>query len=162
MLCPICKSKATFTKQGRLLCSSSVCETNTGVKPQKQPKSTSKPFKAIKTKGSEHSLQYQVIELLRANGIMAISTDVMSGLAYFSQTDHRRFAFINHHKKMGYIVGQSDLIVVMPDTIAFAELKKDKGKQSIEQIAFQKIVEKLGYEYTIWRSLDDVKDWMGM
>lgn len=45
VLCPICKAKASFTKSGKLLCSSSVCETNTNIKAVKSPTTKEKTAK---------------------------------------------------------------------------------------------------------------------
>ena len=109
---------------------------------------------------SEHKLQYAIVEYLKLRHITVLSTDVMSGLAYFSHKDPRRFAYINHQKKMGYIVGQSDLIILHKGKAYFAEIKTVKGKQSTEQKEFQALVESLGHEYLIWRSLDDVINWV--
>jgi hypothetical protein len=66
-------------------------------------------------------------------------------------------AFINHHKKMGYMKGQSDLIVLKKGGFCiFAELKTKKGVQSPDQKEFQRKVEELGFRYYIWRDVNDV------
>lgn len=52
--------------------------------------------------------------------------------------------------------GASDIIVFIPDTVIFLEIKREVGMQSIEQKEFQRKVEKLGYYYAIARSLDDL------
>ena len=104
---------------------------------------------------TEHSIQYQIVQYLRLKNILVFESDVMSGLQFFSHTDGRRFAFINHHKKLGYINGQSDLVIVTKKEVLFVELKTATGKQSPEQKIFQKNIEVLGYKYLIWKSLDD-------
>jgi len=109
---------------------------------------------------SEHKLQYAIVELLKLHRITVLSTDVMSGLAYFSQKDPRRFAFINHHKKMGYIVGQSDLIILHKGKMYFAEIKTASGKQTEKQKDFEKLIKELGYEYFIWHNIDEVMNFI--
>lgn len=103
----------------------------------------------------EHDIQYQIVQYLRLKNILVFESDVMSGLQFFNHTDNRRFAFINHHKKMGYIKGQSDLVIVTKKEILFCEIKSEKGKQSPEQKYFQKQIESLGYKYVLWKSIDD-------
>jgi hypothetical protein len=106
-------------------------------------------------KNNEHSLQANIVELLSIHHILVFETDVMSGLQFFGHTDRRRFAFINHHKKMGYVKGQSDLVIVLNDRVVFVEVKKEKGIVSKEQKDFKAEIEKRGHQYLTWRSLDD-------
>lgn len=113
---------------------------------------------AIKLEQTEHQLQYVIASYLRSRNIFFFETDVMSGLQYFPIKDKRRFAFIKHHTKMGYVKGQSDLVLVLKDRIVFIELKKKEGKQSKEQKEFERKVKELGFEYYVWRSLDDAKN----
>ena len=56
---------------------------------------------------------------------------------------------------MGMRKGVSDIIVLMPKRVIFVELKSDIGKQRPEQIEFQKIVEGLGFEYYVIRSIEE-------
>lgn len=58
---------------------------------------------------------------------------------------------------MGMRKGVSDIIVLLPKRVVFVELKSDIGKQRPEQIEFQKIVEGLGFEYYVIRSLEEFK-----
>lgn len=102
---------------------------------------------------SEHKLQYNIVELLNYYKIMFIQTDVMGGLAYFSHTDGRRYAFIAHHKKMGYRKGQPDLVLILPKETVYVEVK-DKGKQTPEQLDFQREVEARGQRYLVWDSIE--------
>lgn len=105
----------------------------------------------------EHDLQFQIVSFLRLSGYMVFQTDVMDGLKFCGNNQNMRMAFINHHKKMGYIKGQSDLIVLRKGgECVFAELKTKKGVQSREQKDFQKQVESLGFRYYIWRDVKDV------
>lgn len=57
---------------------------------------------------------------------------------------------------MGYVNGQSDLVIIFTNKVVFAEIKTSKGVQSKEQKKFQSIVESLGFQYVIFKSLDDV------
>ncbi len=60
------------------------------------------------------------------------------------------------------IKGASDfLAITAPDwgnDIHFIECKSDTGKQSADQKAFQEMVEKLGCEYILARTLEDVSE----
>lgn len=109
----------------------------------------------IKIGVSEHTLQAQISSILNSCKVPHFETDVMSGLQYFNHTDPRRFAFISHHKKIGYKAGQPDLVVLFKGKVFFVELKTKKGKQSKEQKEFAKILQEHGYTYLVWRSLDD-------
>lgn len=107
---------------------------------------------------SEHDLQKQIIAYLRLRKFLCFETDVMDGLKFFSPKDSRRFAFIKHHNDMGYIKGQPDLIILLPiGNVLFVEVKTSKGRQSPEQKAFQERVESLGFNYVIWRSVEDAE-----
>lgn len=103
----------------------------------------------------EHPLQKQIILLLRGLNIFCFQTDVMDGLK-FCTSQQARLSFINHHKAMGYVNGQSDLVIIFKNKVVFAEIKTTKGVQSKEQKKFQSIVESLGFQYVIFKSLDDV------
>jgi len=61
----------------------------------------------------------------------------------------------NYYQTMGVRKGCSDLIVVLKGKVLFIEMKTPKGKQSPEQIDFQRSVEAMGYEYYVVRSLDE-------
>lgn len=104
---------------------------------------------------SEHRLQYAIHTLLSRFGIVHFETDVMDALKYFGRNQRLRLGYISHHKKMGYTVGQPDLVVLASGKVYFVELKTEKGRQSKEQRQFQEIVTAKGYNYLIWRSLDD-------
>lgn len=62
---------------------------------------------------------------------------------------------------MGMRKGVSDIIVLLPKRVVFVELKSEIGKQRKEQIEFQKIVEGLGFEYYVVRSVDSFFDVIG-
>lgn len=124
---------------------------------------------------TEHQIQGQMVAYCKSQGILAFQTDVMSGLQYFSHKDPRRFAFIKHHEKMGYIKGQPDLVLVLDRGVVFVEVKTPQlyrmgkrgkliqdgkgGTQSDEQKAFQKTVQAMGHEYHL---CDNLNDFMGI
>lgn len=78
------------------------------------------------------------------------------GLLFMVQntaTDKRKGALL---KGMGLVPGVSDLIYLRPNSSPiFIELKTPTGKQSPEQIKWQRTIEANGYEYKIIRSLDE-------
>ena len=58
-------------------------------------------------------------------------------------------------KGEGVLAGFSDLIVVAFNSILFVEVKTEKGKQSALQKKFQSDIERLGFQYSVCRSLQD-------
>lgn len=61
----------------------------------------------------------------------------------------------------GTLHGVSDLIILLPNArTVFVEMKTQKGKQSDYQKEFEDSVKKLGFEYEIWRSIDDSIKWV--
>lgn len=64
------------------------------------------------------------------------------------------------YKKKHVVIkdGASDLIIVIPNKVLFIELKVGYNNQQINQIKFQKLIESLGYEYHIVRSLEQFKN----
>jgi len=62
-------------------------------------------------------------------------------------------------KATGVMAGVSDLILVLKNKIYFIELKAEKGVQSELQKKFQTKIEKLGFEYLIFNSLEKYKLW---
>jgi len=59
-------------------------------------------------------------------------------------------------KAEGVLAGVSDLVILLPNAKAvFVEVKTAKNGQQDTQKTFQSNVEKLGFKYIIWRSVDD-------
>ncbi len=61
-------------------------------------------------------------------------------------------------KATGLVAGVSDLIVIQPNRILFIELKIATGKQSQKQKDFQEVVQNLGFQYFVVRSLEEFKE----
>ncbi len=108
----------------------------------------------------EHAIQKSIVTVLRMAGYIVFDLDVMSGLQYFSHKDPRRFAFIKHHKAMGYEKGQPDIEIVTPSDTFYVEIKSGKGKQSKEQKSVQEELERLNKTYLIWSSIDDAVEFI--
>lgn len=58
----------------------------------------------------------------------------------------------------GFRKGAPDLIVGLNGKTYWLELKTDKGRQSIEQQAFQSIAPQFGAEYRVVRNIGDISD----
>lgn len=69
-------------------------------------------------------------------------------------------------KAEGVLAGFSDLIIVAHKKVLFVEVKTKQGCQSKLQEKFQADVERLGYQYSLCRSLPDfcltVNNWLKM
>jgi hypothetical protein len=62
-------------------------------------------------------------------------------------------------KGLGLTKGVADLTYLLPDgKMLFIEMKTEIGIQSKEQIAWQELVESLGFEYVICRSFEQFKE----
>jgi len=72
----------------------------------------------------------------------------------------------------GVLAGVSDLIILLPKRAIFIEIKKEEiiykqGKKTIKktyqnknQKIFESNVNKLGFEYYVWRSIDDAVEFV--
>ena len=107
----------------------------------------------------EHLFQQQVIQYLHMFNIFVFETDVMDGLKFLS-TQQQRLAFIQHHKNMGYVKGQPDLVAVLNNKVVFIELKTDKGRQSKEQKAVEQEIKNRGVDYIVVRSVEDLQNYL--
>lgn len=58
-------------------------------------------------------------------------------------------------KGEGVLAGFSDLIIIARENVLFVEVKTKRGYQSDLQAKFQSDVERLGFQYSICRSLDE-------
>ena len=58
----------------------------------------------------------------------------------------------------GLTKGVSDLVVLAPGKIIFAEVKNAKGVVSPEQREFGQSVQTLGHHFAIWRGIEDARN----
>lgn len=58
-------------------------------------------------------------------------------------------------KGEGVLAGFSDLIIIADNNVLFVEVKTKNGYQSESQKQFQSDVERLGFQYSVCRSLED-------
>ena len=97
--------------------------------------------------GPEEQLSLQICDLLRKQGI------------YFfhpANEGKRKFRAIRSFHNNGGIAGVADLVLLLKGgRCVFVELKADKNKQQKSQIAFEHAVRALGFEYYVWRDVDD-------
>ncbi len=67
-------------------------------------------------------------------------------------------------KGEGVLAGFSDIIIIADRNVFFVEVKTKAGRQSKRQKKFQADVERLGFQYSICRSLQDfqltVEKWL--
>ena len=67
-------------------------------------------------------------------------------------------------KGEGVLAGFSDLVVIAKTNVLFVEVKTKEGRQSELQKKFQADVERLGFQYSVCRSLQDfqmtVEKWL--
>ena len=96
----------------------------------------------------EHNIQVGIVQYLRLRGFEVFA--IPNG--------ERRDAVTGAKLKAeGVTAGAADLIILLPiGNTLFVEVKTAKGRQSPAQKAFQERVESLGFNYVIWRSIDDV------
>lgn len=104
----------------------------------------------------ESSLQKDVVKYLR------LELRYIGGLIYAVPNGDKRDKIIGARlKQEGVLAGVADLHILLPGgRIIFVEMKTKTGKQSENQKIFQDTVESLGFEYLIWRSIDDAILWV--
>lgn len=95
----------------------------------------------------EHNIQVGIVQYLRLKGFEVFA--IANGGRRDAVTGARL-------KAEGVKAGVADLEILLPlGNVLFVEVKTAKGRQSPEQKAFQERVESLGFNYVIWRSVDD-------
>jgi hypothetical protein len=109
---------------------------------------------------SEHQLQVQIVNYLRVRHIFcfAVSNGFYGGKDRVKAAKH-----VNKLKSEGFMVGAADLVVLLPRAkTVFLELKVGSNGQQPSQLLFQKNVEELGFKYHVVKSLEDVKQVLGL
>ena len=103
-------------------------------------------------KKEEHNLQVAIHKFLCLNRIFHFSVP-NGGL--------RNLKVAMTLKAEGALSGVSDLIILLPSRCIFVELKNGNiGRQSDSQKEFQKQVESLGFEYLLWRNVEDCEEFV--
>ena len=96
----------------------------------------------------EERIQFECVMWLQSEGYFFFSIPNEA-------TEGKR---VSHFVSMGMRPGAADMIVVLDGgRVVFVEYKKETGKQSVRQRAFQERVEKLGHWYIIVRSVEELK-----
>ena len=106
----------------------------------------------------ESFIQQAIVSLCRYKGLLCFA--VPNGLYLNTKSKASGIKYMNRMKREGLLPGVSDLVLVLPDKIVFIEVKTKRGKQSDNQISFENRVSGLGYEYVIWRSVDDANNYL--
>ena len=116
---------------------------------------------------TESQLQQQIISFLstysrRYNFIFfsVPNESLMTALMAFRVDKVTSAKLVSHFKKMGMTSGVSDLIILQDGKAYCFELKTETGKQSKEQILFQKNAENTQIKYAVIRSLKQMQDKM--
>ena len=101
-------------------------------------------IKALSNK-SEFTIQVEIVDYCRKNNIICFSVP--------NEATRNNSKYI----KSGVLAGVSDLICIIDGKVLFIELKDYKGKQSVKQKDFEKIIISQGFQYFLVRSLDEFK-----
>lgn len=86
------------------------------------------------------------------------------GAAMSSSFGVKYAGWSNKLKRVGYVKGAADYIVINNEKVYFIELKTKEGRQSKEQKEFEERVKKINnanVSYHVVRSLDEFKEVLG-
>jgi len=102
-------------------------------------------------KESESSIQLAILKHLRSKSVFC-----------WRAQPHTYNSKLGIHVSSPYnMPGQPDIIAILPGGIFCGiEVKTPKGKQSPDQILFQKRAEALGARYVVARSIEDVDNFL--
>lgn len=124
-------------------------------------------MKANSSPQSESTLQQQIIEhftLIRTKYnfvfFAPMNEGVMMVLKMFKIPDSTCARIMNFMKKMGFLPGVSDIIIMHNGKAYCMELKTYKGVQSDAQKLFMKNVLLCGIDYAVVRSFEDAVECM--
>lgn len=107
----------------------------------------------------EHNLQIRLVQYLRLRHFIVVDTDIMDGLKYVN--NYTRYAYIVHHKRMGYMKGQPDMIIMKNGKVWCLELKAQKGRQSKEQKQYQQLCKENNIPYIVVKDVEDLNKVIG-
>jgi hypothetical protein len=99
---------------------------------------------------SESRIQQECVEWFR-------NKCIKGGLPYLLLSipnDNQKFL-----KGTGLLKGASDLIMVVEKNVFWIEMKTPTGRQSPEQKNFELSVNQLGFDYLLFRSLEEFQEW---
>ena len=121
------------------------------LKKQNQPKGNRRP------RHIESQIQCQMVQWFRLQYPNLIIAAIPNG-------GQRNALEAKIMKGEGVLAGFSDLVVIAEANILFVEVKTKEGRQSELQKKFQADVERLGFQYSVCRSLQDfqmtVEKWL--
>lgn len=101
---------------------------------------------------AEDALQISIVEYLKT---VAPQCEVMAAVNHGKRTvwDGAK------QKRMGLTPGAADLSIAYPfGRIFYAEIKTDKGKLSMAQVAWAARMRNLGHTVALWRSVEDARN----
>jgi len=99
---------------------------------------------------SESRIQQECVQWFR-------NRCIVEGLPYLLLSipnDNQKFL-----KGTGLLKGASDLIMVVEKNVFWIEMKTPTGRQSPEQKNFELSVNQLGFDYLLFRSLEEFQEW---
>ena len=113
---------------------------------------------------SEADLQKAVVAKLSIyHDLFIIYNDPVSPAMKFIHDPRMRMGFIQYSRSRGWEKGSPDILIIWKGKVTFLELKfdgKTKGKLTPEQIVYREKVERAGYEWQSWRTLDACVEWL--
>lgn len=106
---------------------------------------------------AEHDLQTACVAWFRYQHPHLILFAIPNG-AFLNGTPEQRARQWKRLKAEGAVSGVADLFLAVPTSRGgglFIEMKAGKGKQTQEQVEFERVVRVAGYGYVVCRSLDE-------
>jgi hypothetical protein len=97
----------------------------------------------------ESKIQYKICQWLQEKGYYFFAVP--------NEANGRSAVQQMQQVSMGLRAGAADLVIVLPGSVLFVEVKAEKGTQSDKQKKFQERVESLGHRYVVVRSVDEVE-----
>jgi hypothetical protein len=100
----------------------------------------------------EHDLQKAVLRLLEAKGVKNLYWFAIPNAGKRTPREGARM------KAEGMRAGVADICVMMDEgTTGWLELKTGKGRQTVEQKAFEAICKRLRHDYAVVRSVEEAE-----
>lgn len=123
-----------------------------------KPKTIAKTVKTTKTKRKERpeaKIQDNIIAFLRGHGyfVVRINSSVLPGAS-----NHARVpSYVAHSKYGKHMAGHPDIVAYKADRALFFEIKTPTGRLSERQERFLQVLEEIGANAHVVRSIDDVQ-----